>query len=78
MGWKHHQVGSELLYPPINSSLQISNFKIHRNFNISNVPQFNLSFEKKKKYISIQKYPKITQKCTQNRLIVVNEMSREI
>ena len=31
-----------------------------------------------KKYISFQKYPKITQKFTQNRLTVVYEMSIEI
>ena len=59
-------------YPPINSSLQISIFQIHQIFNISYFPQFNLSFEKN---ISFQKYPKITQKFTQNRLTAVNEMS---
>ena len=86
MGWKHYQtVDPRKREPQVARGLfgirllilhfKISIFQIHQIFNISYFPEFNLSFEKN---ISFPKCPKITQKFTQNRQTVVNEISREI
>ena len=63
-------------YPSTNSSLQISIFQIHQIFKFSYFPHFNTY--PLRKNISFPKCPKITQKFTQNRQTVVNEISREI
>ena len=83
MGWKHFQtVNPRKREPQVGERLfgfrlliPILSFQIHRTFNISYFPQFNLSFEKK--YI-FPKMPKNHLKITQNRQTVVNEISREI
>ena len=67
MGWERYWC------PSINSSLQISIFQIHQIFNISYLPQFNLSF--KKKISHSQNVQKITQKFTQNRKTLENVLS---
>jgi len=86
MGWKHYQtfdpqkespwLVGDCLVKIYTFLLQIPISQIHQIFNISYLPQFDLSFEKK--YISFQKYLKIIQKSTQNRKTLVNEISRGI
>ena len=66
-GWQ-----ATVWYPSTNSSLQISIFQIHKIFNHSYFPQFNLSFEKN--YI----FPLFLFKFTANRQTVFVVISIEI
>ena len=68
----------------INSSLQISIFRIHQIFNISFFPQFNLSFKKKHLFHKMLKnHPKIYTKpqnigeCSRWRDLALLELEHE-
>ena len=86
MGWKHYQIvdhpkkesqvgsglfGIRLLF--LHLKFQFTKSNKSSTFHIS----LNLTYPLRKN-ISFQKCPEITQKFTQNRLTVVNVMSREI
>ena len=84
MGWKHYQTVD---HPKRESQVQQVGsglFGIHFQFQFSKSIKsstfhifLNLTYALRKK-IPFQKCPKISQKFTQNRLIVVNEISIEI
>ena len=86
MGWKHYQaVDHPKREPQIGSGLfgirlLILHFKFQFSKSIKSSTShifINLTYPLRKKYL-FPKMPKITQKFTQNRPTVVNEMSREI
>ena len=86
MGWKHYQtIDHPKREPQVGSGLfGIRLLILHFQFQFSKSIKsstfhifLNLTYALRKK-ISFQKCPKISQKFTQNRLIVVNEISIEI
>ena len=86
MGWKHYQtVDHPKREPQVGSGLfgirlLILHFKFQFTKSIKSSTfhiSLNLTYPLRKN-ISFQKCPKSTQKFTQNRLTVVNVMSREI
>ena len=86
MGWKHYQtVDPRKREPQVGRGLfgirlLILHFKFQfsKSFKSSTFHiSLNLTYPLRKN-ISFPKYPKITQKFTQNRQTVVNEISREI
>ena len=86
MGWKHYQtIDSPKREPQAGNGLfgirlLILHFKFqfYKSIKSSTFHIFLSLTYPLRKNISFQKCPKITQKFTQNRLTVVNEMSREI
>ena len=83
MGWKHYQtVDHPKREPQVGSGLfcirlLILLFKFQFSKSIKS-STFHISLNPLRKNISFQKCPKSTQTFTQNRLTVVNVMSREI
>ena len=86
MGWKHYQTAGHPKREPqvgrglFGVHLLILHFKFQFTKSIKSSTfhiSLNLTYPLRKN-ISFQKCPKITQKFTQNRLTVVNVISREI
>ena len=87
IGWKHYQTVNHTKWEPqvgrglsgIRLQILHIKFQFSKSIKSSTFHIFlNLIYPLRKKNISFPKCPKITQKFTQNRQTVVNEISREI
>ena len=86
MGWKHYQTVDHLKWEPqvVKGLFGIRLLILHFKFQFSKSIKssiFHISLELTyplRKNLSFPKRPKITQKFTQNRQSVVNDISREI
>ena len=81
MRWKHYQTVDHPKRELFGIRLLIPHFKFQFSKSVKSstfYSFFNFTYSLRTENISFQKCPKITQKFTQNRLTVVNEMSIDI